>query len=314
LSASERETSYSTRRIGATEVIWRIRGVARDSLAGAKQEWVVLLSNGINRQINIREFRLEPLNAGSTELNNSVTLAFVQDLDKDGVPDRIEYAEGSSFEADSGVDNLDSDGDGVSCEGTPTPSGDACEIFESRTIEIIDIVGEAGDATPKIRKVRSSPARADSDGDGLNDAEEISLGTDPSRADTDGDRVLDAEEVEGWTPGGFITDPLDVDTDNDGISDGDEKALGSNPTVKDADAFTDSDRDGLTDSVEKAGWLTTVTTCEAPTRCTTPPITKRVFSDPNDPDSDDDGLPDNLEFGKTDPTLRDTDGDGYNDN
>ena len=35
----------------------------------------------------------------------------------------------------------------------------------------------------------------DSDTDGLTDAEEAKLGTDPAKPDTDGDRLLDAEEV-----------------------------------------------------------------------------------------------------------------------
>lgn len=42
-----------------------------------------------------------------------------------------------------------------------------------------------------------STASADSDGDGLKDAEETSLGTDPTKADTDGDGLPDGWEVDG---------------------------------------------------------------------------------------------------------------------
>ena len=65
---------------------------------------------------------------------------------------------------------------------------------------------------------------SDSDGDGLTDDEEASIGTDPLDEDTDGDGLTDADEVERGT------DPLDEDTDGDGYSDFDEVADGSSPT------------------------------------------------------------------------------------
>jgi len=57
----------------------------------------------------------------------------------------------------------------------------------------------------------------DSDGDGLTDEEEASLGTDPFNKDTDGDGLTDYEEVKVYK-----TDPLNKDTDFDGLTDGDE--------------------------------------------------------------------------------------------
>lgn len=68
------------------------------------------------------------------------------------------------------------------------------------------------------------PEPIDSDGDGLNDDEEISFGTDPNNSDTDQDGLTDREEVKVYT-----TDSLKADTDGDGFKDGDEVKNGYNP-------------------------------------------------------------------------------------
>lgn len=65
---------------------------------------------------------------------------------------------------------------------------------------------------------------ADTDGDGLSDAEEKQIGTDPLKADTDGDGLSDTDEIKIW-----ITDPLKADTDGDGYDDGKEILGGYNP-------------------------------------------------------------------------------------
>jgi hypothetical protein len=70
----------------------------------------------------------------------------------------------------------------------------------------------------------SSDTAKDTDGDGLTDDEEKTLGTDPNKKDTDGDGLYDREEVKVYK-----TDPLKKDTDGDGISDGDEVKAGTNP-------------------------------------------------------------------------------------
>lgn len=95
----------------------------------------------------------------------------------------------------------------------------------------------------------------DSDGDGLADDREITLGTDPTRKDTDGDGISDLVELLV----GF--DPLVVDTpaacqslvypgrdlDRDGLSNCDEALIGTDLSL------VDSDGDGLPDKLELVG-------------------------------------------------------------
>ncbi|GGW96886.1 hypothetical protein GCM10007391_33710 [Alteromonas halophila] len=71
-------------------------------------------------------------------------------------------------------------------------------------------------------------ALEDQDKDGLSALEEYQLGTDINVADTDGDGIDDGEEViEGED--GFVSNPLLFDTDGDGLSDGLEIIVGSDP-------------------------------------------------------------------------------------
>ncbi len=65
---------------------------------------------------------------------------------------------------------------------------------------------------------------SDSDGDGLDDRREESLGTDPTKIDTDQDELSDGDEVIIWS-----TDPLNKDTDNDTYLDGSEIKAGFSP-------------------------------------------------------------------------------------
>lgn len=64
----------------------------------------------------------------------------------------------------------------------------------------------------------------DTDGDGLDDANEKKLGTDMLKWDTDSDGLSDGDEVMTWK-----TDPLKSDTDGDTYADGAEIKNGYNP-------------------------------------------------------------------------------------
>ena len=79
----------------------------------------------------------------------------------------------------------------------------------------------------------------DEDGDGLDREQEAQLGTSDYSWDSDGDGLNDWEEV--FTYG---TDPADSDSDDDGMPDGWEVAHGLNPLVNDAGG--DLDGDGVT--------------------------------------------------------------------
>jgi hypothetical protein len=87
----------------------------------------------------------------------------------------------------------------------------------------------------------------DSDGDWLNDVDELRFGTDVTNPDTDGDFVLDGLEVGFF----FGLDPLDPDTDDDGLMDGEEIYFyGLDPL----DPDTDGDGTGDADEVAAGSW------------------------------------------------------------
>lgn len=131
----------------------------------------------------------------------------------------------------------------------------------------------------------------DTDGDGLTDDEEATLGTDPQDPDSDDDGLSDGAEVNT-----YHTDPLDADTDNGGVGDGVEVGRGTDPLAPADDqpvvVNNDPDGDGLTTAEEQ-----------------------QHGTNPNNPDTDGDGLGDGAEVNvhHTDPTNPDTDGGSVDD-
>src|SRR5690606_6384943 len=84
--------------------------------------------------------------------------------------------------------------------------------------------------------------------------EEFANGTDPNASDTDGDGLNDGDEVSGASNAfdGQPTDPLNTDSDGDGMSDFEENgslntAFGNEPTNPNS---ADTDGDGWSDSEE----------------------------------------------------------------
>ncbi|MBI4639160.1 MAG: hypothetical protein HY731_00595, partial [Candidatus Tectomicrobia bacterium] len=102
-----------------------------------------------------------------------------------------------------------------------------------------DGISDLEESVPGMDDLVTDPLNADTDGDGLNDGDEIARGTNPLNPDTDQDGLNDGGEVARGT------NPLNPDTDQDGLRDGDEVALGTNPLNPDSDA------DGFTDGVER---------------------------------------------------------------
>lgn len=87
----------------------------------------------------------------------------------------------------------------------------------------------------------AAPLPADTDGDGLTDADETGVyGTNPTLADSDGDGILDGAEVAAGT-NPLIVDaaaaqaPTGGDSDGDHLLDADEPAYGTNPNNPDSD-------------------------------------------------------------------------------
>lgn len=232
---------------------------------------------------------------------STMTITITNDLDGDGLTNTQEDALGT----DRNVADTDGDGtnDGIEVGGNvnapiDTDGDGTIDALES---SIIDTDGDGvsnqndPDETNVCLPNPNSVAclAADSDGDGLTNAEEDALQTDRNDPDTDGDGIPDGAEV-GGNPG------APIDTDGDGIPDvlegnGDRDGDGI-PDFLDLD----SDNDGIPDAEESNNGVPRDTDGDG-------------IPDHLDRDSDNDGIPDALEAGPNGGTPRDTDGDGIPD-
>ncbi len=147
---------------------------------------------------------------------------------------------------------------------------------------------------------------SDDDKDGLTLDEEEALGTDPKKADTDGDGLSDGDEVNK-----FKTNPLNNDTDGDGLKDNDEIYIYKTNPLK-----NDTDDDGLLDGEEINIYKTNPNDADTDhDGLTDGEEVKTYKTDPLKADTDKDGLKDGDEVNtyKTNPIVSDTDGDGLKD-
>ncbi|MBD3191020.1 MAG: hypothetical protein GF308_10270 [Candidatus Heimdallarchaeota archaeon] len=182
------------------------------------------------------------------------------------------------FIAETNPTRVDSDGDGLSDQ----------EEFEYYLTDPNDPDTDEDELSDSEEiDFNTDPLNSDSDGDGLSDGIEVNIqGTNPNDEDTDGDGLSDGEEVNS-----FETNPLNVDSDDDIMDDYYEIEYGLDPNDP-TDATLDNDGDGLTNLMEY-----------------------NHNCNPNERDSDDDGLSDQQEINiyGTDPTNSDSDGDGFSD-
>jgi hypothetical protein len=153
-------------------------------------------------------------NAAEDDAGTDPNLA---DTDEDGITDGEEINEigTSPLSADTDSDGV-LDGDEVA-QGTDPLDGLAAVPTEETPV-----TEESPAAEPTPASAVAAPG--DSDGDGLEDAIEVELGTDPVDLDTDDDGLTDGDEY-------FIyqTGTRNPDTDGDGVVDGEETANGTDP-------------------------------------------------------------------------------------
>lgn len=143
------------------------------------------------------------------------------------------------------------------------PNGEAINFLRidftsiRRVFTIKNLLATNSNARPRLYfaspEDRVGRATADSDGDGLDDFEERTLGTDILNTDTDGDGFGDYLEARLATSGFDPLDPSDadcalpqdkLDSDGDGLRDCEERFVGTSKFRVDTDA------DGIPDAVE----------------------------------------------------------------
>jgi hypothetical protein len=212
------------------------------------------------------------------------------DTDGDGVNDGNEVTAGfdpsNACSPDSSVGSCDQDGDGFlnvsdNCPNNANPGqedldgdgiGDACDSQDDTDTD--------GDGVPDVFDT-------DDDGDGVNDSDELLIGTNPLLTDSDGDGTDDgaedfdgdginnddesvdtgtvATDVDGLSGNDIetaldtdqdgIPDTIDTDDDGDNVSDADEALVGTDPLNPETIAGTldgnlDTDGDGISNADE----------------------------------------------------------------
>lgn len=193
--------------------------------------------------------------------------------------------------------------------GDPDDDGlsNADEVAACTDMATADTDGDGLDDGQEVNTHDTDPTAVDSDGDGLGDAAEVTKhGTNPTAPDTDGDGLSDGREVNV-----VRTNPTETDTDGDGLSDGQEvSTLETDPRV------ADTDEDGLTDGEEVNIHETDPTSRDTDgDGLTDAAEVRRHETNPTKADTDGDGLGDGVELSdyRTNPTVADTDGDGVDD-
>lgn len=206
--------------------------------------------------------------------NPTVTNPLRADSDNDGISDVDEYT------ADTLPVEYDHDGDGIediadrygfnaNCTKQDTDNDGIPDGIEVNYFNLTR--GISNTTIANLQYLNDS----DVDDDNVPDGLELRIGTDPLNNDTDGDGLLDGEELE------IGSHPLIPDTDGDGLLDGEEvHVYGCSPLRM------DTDNDGLTDSME----------VQETTIWILYQGNFTYFTDPNDPDTDDDQICDGEEY------------------
>ncbi|HUQ11927.1 MAG TPA: hypothetical protein VM146_16550 [Steroidobacteraceae bacterium] len=244
--------------------------------------------------------QLDPANLNPCVPNSSHAVCLAADSDGDGLTNAQEDTLGT------GRNNADSDGDGandgaevggnvnapVDSDGDGTPNVLESSVTDTDGDGVANQLDPANN-NPCVPNANSTPCLAlDSDGDGLTNGQENTIGSDRNNVDTDGDGTNDGGEIGGNPNAPMDTDgdgtpnvleSSSADSDGDGVVNQNDFA-NNNPCVPNANSgaclAADSDGDLLTNAQEDA-----------------------LGTSRGNPDTDGDGMNDGADAG-------DSDGDG----
>lgn len=296
-------TSDSLNYTGADEYVWVFDSPISGIIDGVGGNFLINVTGDANiryKQVGGAVPANVKLSVAGTAVANDLT-----DGDNDGLPDDYEDGGGVFVDitmagTDPAIDDTDGDNllDGEEVFGHPVTGYTSDPNKQDTDGDMInDDVENSGALNISYGMEPTDPGNPDTDGDGLPDGDEINLhGTDPNDADTDFDTIPDGEEVLVYG-----TDPLEEDSDEDGLPDDWEIANELDPTSSEGDdgALGDPDGDLLSNDDEYNAGLDS--------------------SDPQDSDTDNDGLDDRFEYDSTglggflSLLNRDTDNDGLSD-
>ncbi|WP_437689771.1 DUF3344 domain-containing protein [Sorangium sp. So ce176] len=279
----------------------------------------------------------EPNPADDTDGDGLINVLDV-DSDNDGLFDGTELGlpcDNAATDVTAGHCRADADG-GATKTSPIDPDTDDGGVPDGQEDSNLDGAIDAGETDPNNGEDDVPPV--DTDGDGLSDDLEETIGTDPNDADSDDDGVLDGHEpnFSDDHDGDGLINALDPDSDGDGLFDGTELGLPCDNAATDAAAETciadadptttthpldpDTDDGGVPDGAEDANHNGAIDEGE------TDPnngdddavgddrdgdglpdaVEEMIGTDPDDADSDDDGVLD----GHEPSPGEDTDGDG----
>lgn len=251
---------------------------------------------------------------------------FDLDSDNDGIPDVVE-AGGVDANGDGRIDNYtDTDNDGLSQNVDANNTG---ILGSGNGLGFVDTDGDGvpnyldkdsdNDGIPDVVEAYGTDANndgridnyVDTDGDGFSDTVDGDVGNDGTAensaatllrtgADANNDGRADSYPYNNMDADSKAN-PYDLDSDGDGITD-----------VKEAFPTSDTNNDGRIDGAFNTyGWSTTIAALSS---LNLPNTDASGRANPYDIDSDNDGIPDNIEGQTTAayllPSGSDTDGDG----